>query len=332
MSTVTAPVPFYFPPASGRYEVNPGFYRLGHDFGNGRADTRVFQLDRQFVEYHAAKLKAREENTAKYLCFANYSGHQDRAINQFILRQLCHEHPAYFRLHIEPDRQHLDCRLTGESLLFTAKGDYIECRPQTARFPTDYYVNGFDALAMQIQEDLALITVSQDTNCLTAVHLCFPNHWDPRDKIGADFTVIHHPVPKMAKINSSSDKLLKAALNQQSLLRFAWGISSDKRLNHHPVPPSGVSADQWRGRSFDRDHPAAWLRVERQTLSGLPSINSILFTIRTYHYPLSRLKEDHRNQLARAIRSMSDPTLEYKGLGRDRDTLLAWLEQTGNIL
>jgi len=325
MLIATYPVPFYFPPLSGRYEVKPGFYKLGYDFGNGRADANLFQVDRQFAEYHDAKQNARNENPDKYICYADYTSEHDRIINQFIIQRLCREHSDSFRLQTNTNGQRLECRLTGESLLFTADGDFLECSSSAVTGSHPYF-NGFDALAMQVQEDLALVTINATENSLAAVHLCLPNHWDPREKVGTDFIQVHQPVPGMEKINQSSAKLLNSCLHQGPFVRFAWGLSTDERLNHHPEPPPGTDPLEWQGRRFDRKHPAVWLRVERQTLTGLPDINSILFTIHTYHYALSEMTQDHRNAIARAIRSMSIPSLAYKGLNEDCAELIDWLE------
>lgn len=325
MLSATYPVPFYFPLLSGRYEVKPGFYKLGYDFGNGRADENLFQVDRQFAEYRSAKQHARDENPAKYICYADYTSEHDRIINQFIIQRLCHDHPDYFRLQPDSNGQRLECRLTGESLLFTTDGDFLDRNSSTAT-GSHSYSNGFDALAMQVQEDLALVTINATENSLAAVHLCLPNHWDPREKVGTDFIQVHQPVPGMEKINQSSAKLLNSCLHQGPFVRFAWGLSSDTRLNHHPEPPPDTDPVEWQGRRFDRNHPAAWLRVERQTLTGLPDINGILFTIHTYHYALSELTQEHRNAIARAIRSMSTPSLAYKGLNEDFAELIDWLE------
>ena len=322
---ITAPVAFYFPPAAGRYEVKPGFYRLGHDFGNGPVDNRRFQFDRRFNEYRQAKCLARREDSDKYICFAGYTAEQDRLVNRFIIQQLCTEYPAYFQLTKDGNRQQLHCYLTSENLFFTAEGDYLDCRGEAKQEPG--YRNGFDALAMQLQEDLTIIRLEAQTDRLIAAHLCFPNHWDPRDKIGKNFSAVHQPVPGMKRINPSAGKLFQAALAQGPYIRFAWGIGTDDRLNHHPQPPPGVSQQTWQGRRFDLAQPSAWLRVERQSLTGLADGNTLLFTIRTYHYPVAKLDTRQRHCLYEAIVSMTGPSLEYKGLRQDRDNLLAWLKQ-----
>lgn len=324
MLTATEPVPFYFPLLSGRYEIKPGFHRLGHDLGNGRTDDNLFQVDRQFSEYRNAKQNARDENPAKYICYADYTDEHDRITNQFIIQRLCREHPDFFGLHPDANGQRLECRLTGDRLLFTTTGDFLEC---SSSFATGIHScsNGFDALAMQVQEDLALVTINATENRLVAVHLSLPNHWDPRDKIGQDFIGVHGPVPGMARINARANQLLRACLDQGPFVRFAWGIATDTLLNHHPHPPPDMDSQQWQGRRFDRGNPQAWLRVERQCLWGLPSISAVLFTIRTYHYAIEELSVEQQCLLYQAVAGMEDEILAYKGLADSRPELLDWL-------
>ncbi|TDY00445.1 heme-dependent oxidative N-demethylase family protein [Thiohalophilus thiocyanatoxydans] len=324
MSIVSEPVARYFPPSSGHYAIKPGFYRLGHDFGNGEADRRLFQLDRQFSHYRRAKQSARREDLDKYLCVTDAGRTLEPALNRFISARLCAEYPEHFRLQQTGERQRLECHLTGDALVFTADGRYLDCRPGERGTAPPYH-SGLDALAMQVQEDLTLVCLNGTENRLCAIHLCQPNHWAPRDKIGRDFVGVHQPVPGMERINPKAAQLLQASLRQGPFVRFAWGITTDDRLNHHPEAPARWDREAWSGRAFDPASPAAWLRVERQTLYGLPQINAVLFGIRTYHYALTDLSPTQQRLLSQALASMSATSLRYKGLAGQYQDLQAWL-------
>lgn len=324
MATPDEPVAHYFPLSSGQYVIKPGFYRLGHDFGNGAADRRLFQLDRQFADYRRVKQQARCEDLDKYLCVTPEADTLAPVLNQFFIDRLCREYPDRFQRVDTSEGQRLDCRLTGESLHFTHEGSYLDCLP-AHQADTPAYRNGLDALALQIQEDLALVDLRGERDRLCAIHLCQPNHWDPREKIGGDFAGIHQPVPDMARINARAAQLLQACLQQGPFVRFAWGIATDERLNHHPEPAPGTDRQQWQGRAFDPARPAAWLRVERQVLHGLPQTHAVLFTIRTYHIPLSDLSVAEQQLLYQAIAGMEESHRDYKGLA-DPTPLLDWLE------
>jgi hypothetical protein len=256
----------YFPIETGRYEIKPGLFKFGTDFGNGNADRQIFQIDDEFPRYHAAKLAARQERLSKYFQTHDYRERTAARVAQFAN--------------------------LGESEL--------------------------DAIAMKLQEDLAVIQRDGGRHWLAAIHLCFPNHWAAEDKIGKTFAEIHAPVAGIEPINRQADKMVDAMINAtEGYVRFAWGIATDNKLNHHPGNP--------RGRRFDRNNPRAFLRIERQTIWGFPDVEASLFTIRTYFEDLAKTDPDKRAKVISAIESMSLASLAYKGLAESRDDLLAWL-------
>jgi dimethylamine monooxygenase subunit A len=293
--------PDYFPPAGGRYEVKPGLVRFGRDLGGGEADRHVFQIDASFPHYHRAKLAARAERPGKYFQTHRFEPHVADAVNRFIVSRLTAEHSAHF----SPSGDQLHCGLTGD------------------KAPLD-----FDALAMQVQEDLAVVSTEDEgrRHWLSAVHLSFPNHWAAEDKIGKTFALIHEPVAAMEQMNRQADSIVRLMLEAtDGLVRFAWGVTFDDLLNHHPQPPPGAK----RVHTFDPSNPRTFLRVERQTVWGFPNVGAALFTIRTYLHDFAQIRRDpaRRAALAAAIRSMTPASLAYKGLAESRDALLAWFEK-----
>jgi len=312
---------FYFPLHNGRYEVKPGFFPFSADFGNGQQDSRLFQIDKTFPHYRKNKLTARNESLGKYICQST-PGLSFPAVNQFILNSLCQEHPDYFLFN--PRHQALDCKLTDEQLVFDLNS---ELDYEQSRLCTDKpYINSWDALAMQLQEDLAIMQVNtQGQGKLLALHLCAPNHWAATDKIGKDFLSIHQSVPGMERINQRANEINLATLNKGPFIRFAWGLATDTRLNHHPVGPSNISGNNWRGRQFNPSRPELFLRVERQTLTGFASEGLVLFTIRSYFYDVQKLKAEQKQQLFDAIHTMKEETLRYKGLINSKKTIECWL-------
>jgi hypothetical protein len=315
---------FYFPLNKGRYEVTPGLHTLGTDFGNGHNDTLIFQFDANFTRYRDEKISSRKERLDKYYCIDALSSVTQSYITRFIILQLCQEHPKLFDYEQHHDHYHLSCRLTGEELVFGS--DFTLLSPQTDNHD---YQDCLDALAMQVQEDLALVEISPAGNDrINALHLCFPNHWAAEDKIGQTFLTSHAPVPGMEKLNQRANQLLTSLLNRGPFVRFAWGLATDNRLNHHPIAPENIDTGQWQGRRYDPTHPELYLRIERQVLKGFSAINTILFTIRTYFYDVETLKqsEDKRRALLSALRSMSPETQRYKGLTQSLPIILEWLE------
>ena len=62
----------------------------------------------------------------------------------------------------------------------------------------------FDALAMQLEEDLAVMRRSGDRDWTCAIHLCSPNHWSAEEKIGNSFIQSHAPVAEIESINRNA--------------------------------------------------------------------------------------------------------------------------------
>jgi dimethylamine monooxygenase subunit A len=320
---------WYFPLENGRYEVKPGFIPLGKSLGNGEADKRVFQFDGNFAHYHHVKLLSRAEQLSKYYQTYNYSDAVADAIACLIIERLSQEYPQYFCCQPTSDGLSFHNQLTGETLYIDEKWRLQQVQTQDQPvFPP--YASTLDALATQVQEDLTVMSHSADnSNWLSAVHLCYPNHWSAEEKIGKDFAKIHEPVAGIETINRRASAIVNTMILHEPMVRFAWGLSTDTRLNHHPEPPPGASPEEWYGRSFNRDNPKLFLRIERQVIWGLPEHNAVLFTIRTYFRDCAAIKKDTslRLKLFAALQSMTPESLIYKGLAESRDSILAWLEK-----
>ncbi|AUT00636.1 hypothetical protein CLI64_09650 [Nostoc sp. CENA543] len=316
----------YFPLMNGRYEVKPGMMAFGSCFGNGQADKQVFQIDENFADYRQAKLLARAERLSKYYQSYDYSQTVAGAIARLIVERLTQEHPQYFDYQKSTANSFIFySRLTNEKLYLDANWELQRVEGSTV---SPVYASTLDALAAQIQEDITVICCGNDgRNWLSAIHLCYPNHWSAEEKIGKDFAAIHTPVAGIEKINRRADAIVNTMIYRQPMVRFAWGLSTDTRLNHHPEPPPGLLVSQWEGRSFDPQNPKLYLRIERQVIWGLPESKTALFTIRTYFRDCTSLKQDAilRVKLCAAIESMSPESLIYKGLADSKANILRWL-------
>ena len=296
---------FYFPPSKGLYEVKPGLIALQTDFGNGAVDKQVFQFDDQFKIYRDNKIKASAESVEKYICIN--AGVDLASINHFIAHTLSTQHPGYFSFNQHTND--LNCHLTDKQIQLNKH-------------------KAFEELGMQVQEDLAVMQIDESGDGkVIALHLCAPNHWAAQDKIGKDFVSIHSPVPGMERINQRNREINNACLNKGPFVRFAWGLSADKFLNHHPQPSPGIPVKQWQGRQFNAEQPELYMRVERQTLQGFLKDRMVLFTIRTYFYDVMEISQQHKRSILDAIHSMDETTLNYKGLVKTGSNIIHWLEQ-----
>ncbi|NJM71276.1 MAG: DUF3445 domain-containing protein [Scytonema sp. RU_4_4] len=324
----------YFPLNNGRYEVKPGFIPFGFCLGNGEVDKQVFQIDDNFTHYRQVKLLARAERLSKYYQTCHYSdtvtGGLPSGIAHLIIDRLTQEHPQYFHSERLPSGKLVFySQLTGETLYLDANWQLQQIETQGEQVIPPY-ASTLDALAAQVQEDIAVICRWADgSNWLSAVHLCYPNHWSAEEKIGKDFVTVHLPVAGIDKINRRASAIINTMIVREPMVRFSWGLSTDTRLNHHPEPPPNVPIHQWQGRMFNRENPRLFLRIERQVIWGLPEYDAALFTIRTYFRDCCEVKKDIslRHKLSSSIQSMTQESLFYKGLLENRDSILAWLEE-----
>lgn len=228
-----------------------------------------------------------------------------------LAHRLVAEHADLFQWLHSGDQVELKCALTNETLSLKTG------------LQRHAYVDALDALACQVQEDLAVISSSDSDrrHWLSAAHVCFPNGWAPEEKVGGTFEVVHAPVAGMAEMNRRGDEFAKIMIGAvDGLVRFAWGVTFDDELNHHPHRP--------RTR-FDPACPRAFVRVERQTIWGLPQVGAALFTIRTYLYNCEQFCRDPalRQPLIAALSSMSAESRAYKGLADRFQDLIAWIDQ-----
>jgi hypothetical protein len=289
----------YLPFLDGKYSTAPGLNVLAKADGK---DQLIFQLDDDYDLFIDNKLRCREEDIHKYFIEKELYSATAATVNRFIIARLTLEHPAIFE---RTGEYTLSNRKTGHTLRWEEDGQTLV---------SGGYINLLDALSSQVQEDIAICQLEGERDWLAAIHLSAPNHWDPAEKVGRPFSFVHGVVPGMEKLNQQYFKMLVTAVQKGPFFRFAWGLATDRRLNHHPIPPPGVDPVFWQGRRITEDLDSVYLRVERQTTHGFPDRNAFLFTIRTYFYSIDELASDEKRALLAAVETMSPASLEYKGL------------------
>lgn len=268
--------PRYFPFMHGVYDVKAGIAALGRDHGNGPVDAQVFQIDEQFDVYRRVKRRAKN---SQCLFRDNFDLNTRMAIECWVTQRLSQEYP----------------------------GRLNALRP---------FELGLDGLSMFIQEDIAVLQLDkQGGNRLSFLHVCMPSGWAPEEKIGKPFDQVHAPVPHIEPISAKQDSIARLMVNAtRGAVRFAWTVTDDAALNHHPKRDRSVAHP-----TPLPDHPAGepLLRVERQVIWGFPDERAALFLIRTYLYPFAGLDTPVRSALAKAVAGMSEASCVYKNMDRD---------------
>lgn len=322
-----APPARYFPIERGLYEVAPGLKALGTDFGNGEADKLVLQLDCEAEATLLSKERARSEDLSKYVGTERLGDEARAAVCRFLARRAQMDHPGVFGLQEASDGGIVfSSRLTGETIIIDPVGQLVSVTGRASEMP---YSDAWDALMSQFQEDAAVVSREGEKNWISAIHVCSPSHWAPREKLGRDFASLHGPVPGFERMAKMQAQLVGAMIEKGPFVRFVWSFVTDTRLNHHPDAPPGEDPLQWKGRSFQLRRASPFhLRIERQTTFGLRDVEAALFFIRLSFLDSVRIKENEgwRTNLLGALRSMAPEARVYKGVADCFTDLVSWLE------
>ena len=304
----------YTPFDSGYYAFSVGLTPLGKDFGNGVADGHLFQFDDRFGVYQANKQSLRDSLQLYAGTTDSYTPDIASASCEAIARSLIERHPARFRLTEKSDEYMLNCLLTGDELRFDLDWLLLD---------DTRYVSALEALAPQIQEDIAVVHAPEPgADRLVACHVCAPSGWDPSEKLGKSFNEIHDPVPEMDSINAASVEMLHRLTRAGANQRFVWSVTFDEQLNRLPAK---INAEN--RAPFDPKTGELFARVERQIVYGLPQVSSFLFTIRPYIYPVRVMSPNLQDTLKKAVLSQSPAMLKYKGIENSIEAFIEWFDR-----
>ncbi|KAF3392508.1 hypothetical protein F1880_008692, partial [Penicillium rolfsii] len=178
------------------------------------------------------------------------------------------------------------------------------------QFPVRPLTNPKDTLSLMgglIDEDLLFLLPSDDGDSVTLKGFvtCYPNGFNPAEKLNLKLRDIHTPVPRYKeKLEKSMDRFFDRIKVGHFVKRANWTIQNTDRLfaatgNHGYEGEVAVQED------LNLD--LARVRVERQFLHRLPQTRALLFSVKTLLYPLSDIKEEGLGDtLAEAIDGLKE--------------------------
>lgn len=169
--------------------------------------------------------------------------------------------------------------------------------------PDDYPLAALRVLGETVEDDLFLLHETPEGHRMVAFVCCFPSGFDPSSKLGKVLQDIHEPVPAYEKIGASMERFFSRLEVGKSVKRVNWSVTTCPELfspwSNHVHAGESVKEDE------DVDVSTAKVRVELQTLTRLPRTRAILFSFKTYLYPVSEIKEEGLGlQLADAIEGL----------------------------
>jgi hypothetical protein len=209
-------------------------------------------------------------------------------------------------------------------------GDFIEIGPAGRRVALGGAAAPLQAAASLVQEDLVLLQSGEAGWRLAAGSLCFPSSWSLREKFGRPMHDVHRPVPGFGAGTRNAQLIERMFDNlrpQMPVIRWNWSVYGDDRLFH----PESADPGALRFGAGERAENV-FLRVERQTLRRLAVSRDIVFTIRIHVDPLAALERQPEagriaGSLIDQLEALDAAQLDYKGLTRERDRLVARLDE-----
>src|SRR5271155_885695 len=185
-----------------------------------------------------------------------------------------------------------------------------------------------DFIMRQAQGDFVVMDQREGDLWAEAGMVTTQADWSLDFDMGMTFKEWHGPVP-LAHELGVFDRALKYLLNLrlgQPVRRLNWTMTVHPRLDTSPenYPKWGPDrATVTAQNAGDLVH----LRVELQGLWRLPRSNAILFGIRCYLISLRELATVPKwaRRVHRALKALHPALVDYKGLSRYRDTVVAWL-------
>ena len=302
----------YFPIKQGMPKSSSAFSVLPKY--ENEEKNKIFQIDYNFSTFRNEKENRRSEIREYYQATKNAAFEE---VIPFIIDTLSKEYPQYFTYIKEPDGSSLLCKLTKEVLIFDKNFRLI-------KLPEQNYLDAFDALAMQVPEDLAIMSVDVEGNArLEAAHLCTPNDW-AANFINKNFEEIHESLPNFKKIIPNSQRLLRALMKTSKTIERVGAINfkTTPILNRSSIIPKEI-----RFPPLDDKSPKLFMRWERQTLTTFPKSGVLLFSIKTYVENCLSDDLEKRPAFIRVFEEKKSGVHSEKFINDNREQVLRWLKK-----
>jgi len=295
----------YFPVSKNPFTFTAGLTAL-------KANEKIIQIDSNYPTYIKNKIQNREKSFDQYVQKRQLNEELENIVIQYLIQQLTRDWPAYFEVKQQNESLELTNKLSNENILFNNEN------LQLINNHSGKYKDSLDALLMQIQEDISIVELHQETDSIIYLHLCSPNFWSAEEKIGTSFIESHTKVPDMEKMKQNHLAINQMLASSGPFERFTWGLTTNNNLNQHPL-------NNIASRDFE-NADEIYMRVERQVTIPLPNYNSYIFFIRTYFLTTKQLNTEEITRLIYSLNTMSADIALYKGMAKQREMVISRLK------
>lgn len=277
------------------------------------------ELDNEYTKYHAIKAARIAERGAK--CCKTAPEAFDAASE--LLEELC----AYLPERYPTLFQRLEGSRVG--VINLATGEIIDIKERLEEKRED----PMQVCARLVQDDLAIMIERPDGQYyLLAGAILLAGFWRLEDKFGMPLSEIH----TSGDVPQYKEKLEKGMLNmfrrlrpEKPVLRNNYFIQVDDNLAwSESIGAEDEEGINWASAGMVEGVQNVHFRSERQSLRRLSRSGGIVFTIRTYFHPITKIcKEPYvPGRLASAMRSWGDDVSHYKGKAQYADVVLDYLD------
>ncbi len=295
--------PTYLPFADGQWRMSMGLKALNL--------KEWIEINEHFVNDLRLKDKLLKKQYSDVFASLPNSQLSQKEVLDLLLNYLLEQFPQYYRQQ-------------GKTIENISTGQVWDV--------TDFEAAPLDLAGRLVQEDLLLMQPSSEGYILAAASVCFPLRWQLRKKLGRPMAQIHQAVPGYHdKLKRPVDSFFDRLKSEHPVWRVNWSIVNSPELflvyDKQKLGSDRLINAENAGKNL-------WIRLERQTLRRLMVSGDILFTIRTYVYPLQVIEDDPAmaHNLAEAVKQIPPEMQSYKNLLPIREALLSYLEQIGAAL
>ncbi|WLF77927.1 hypothetical protein PVL30_001650 [Lodderomyces elongisporus] len=277
------------------------------------------ELDNEWMFFHNLKLKRLAEKKDKG---QELYGTSDKAIDASweLLFELCNYLPARYPSLFQYNT-------TTKLLKILATGETFDLTDRVN-------VNPIVTAAKLVQDDLAIMVENEEGNyTLESGCIVLAGFWRLSDKFQMSLDEIHlsGDVPQYStKLGPGMRKFFRRLTVDQPVVRNNYFIQTDNNLDWSTsIGPESQKNVGWYTAPEATDVSKLFFRSERQSLRRLPISGAVVFTIRTYFMPVTKLCQEPYipRRLLNGIGSWSEDVNEYKGFHKFKDALLPYLEK-----
>jgi len=304
--------PLPFPTDEYMYSVNIEPHLPGP---KGSATEFAIDVDEHYIAECRERARVLAAEPLRYQALPHMMSSQWDCL-ELIMESLSRDYPEHFTLTRQGNRWHWINRPLGVDQHFTF-GDAATL-PQE---PLEY-------VTRQVQGDWVVMDQREGDLWTEAGMVTTQADWSLDFDVGMTFKEWHGPVP-LAHEMHVFDRALKFLLNLRlgaPVRRLNWTMTVNPRLDTSPENYPYWGPDRTKVTAQNAGD-LVHLRVELQALWRLPRSNAVVFSIRCYLISVRELATIPKwaRRVHRVLKNLHPALVDYKGLTRYRDAVVAWL-------